>query len=142
VLANALLAQEINSGVNRAPALLDVGPITPSDCRLEVSLHLTLARIAERSGDLEREKQELSEALQKAQDLGLVGYVLEAKLEQAASEMRRSNTALATGEATRVLNESSDRGFLVLKAKAADFIRRARSPSPSESFPKKVPKTS
>ena len=141
VLANALLAQGSTSGMNRARALLDVGPITPGDCRIGVSLHLTLATIAERSGDLERERQELRDALQKAQDLGLVGYVLEARLEQAGAEMRRGNAASAAGEATQVLNESNDRGFLVLKAKAADLVRRAGNPSASGSFPKKVPKT-
>jgi tetratricopeptide (TPR) repeat protein len=125
VLANALLAEGSDSALKRARvAVQAVGPFAAKGCRIEVALRLTMTRIAGRSGDIKKHDEELHQALQTANDLGLTRFVLEATLEQAASALRSGQKGMALQEANQVLNQSNDRGLFVLKTQALELLRR------------------
>ena len=125
VLANALLAEGSDSALKRARvAVQAVGPFVAKGCRIEVALRLTMTRIAGRSGDIKKHDEELHQALQTANDLGLTRFVLEATLEQAASALRSGQKGMALQEANQVLNQSNDRGLFVLKTQALELLRR------------------
>jgi len=126
VLANAFMSQNSGSAVKSALAAVQgIDPSVVKDCRLAVGLRLTLARVAGLSGDLKKEAEQLQQAQQSAYSLGLAGYELEATLEQASVDLRSGKSAAASDVARQVIDQASERGLLVLKAKALELAQRA-----------------
>ena len=126
VLANAFIAQNSASALKSAVAAVQgIDPSAVKDCRLAVGLRLTLARVAGLSGDLKEETKQLGQAQQSAYSLGLTGYELEATLEQASVDLRSGKSAAASDVARQVVDQSSERGLLLLKTKALQLAQRA-----------------
>ncbi len=126
VLVNALLTEGSGSALNRARSIASsIDPFAVKDCRLGVALHLTLARIAGRSGDTTKHDEELHQVVQTAGDLGLTRYTLEATLEQAEMDLKSHQNTVALQLANQVLSQSSDHGLLLVRAKALDLVQRA-----------------
>jgi Tfp pilus assembly protein PilF len=128
VLANALVAEGKNSLLGRAKdAIADVSAIGPKDCRVGIAMALTLARIEGRSGNFEDQKETLNRALQKAHDLGLLGYVFEATLDEAEIDLRAGQLSVARDKAEQLISQSGTRGFRLMSAKASELVSRAKN---------------
>lgn len=128
VLANALLAGGKNGQLGRGKdALLDIPTIGAQDCRIEVGAGLALAGIEGRSGNINGQKENLGRALQRAHNLGLLGYVFEATLDQAEIDLHSGRSRAAREEAEQVATQAGNRGFGSLSAKAVGIVSRAKS---------------
>jgi tetratricopeptide (TPR) repeat protein len=127
VLANALLAQQKGAPLNRAKdAMMGLAAIKSKDCRVGVAAGLSLARIEGRSGNIDRQQEKLTEVLQKAHAMGLLGYELEATLDQAEADLRAGKSNSARDLAQQVVNQSGSRKFPLVKARASDLFNRAK----------------
>jgi hypothetical protein len=132
VLANALLSEGKNALLNRArDAVTGATAIGSKDCRVEVAAGLTLAKIDGRSRNIDGQRETLTNVLQKAHKLGLLGYVLEGTLDEAEMNLRKGQSSTALQKAEQVHTESSNRGFQLLTAKASNLISRAKVERPS-----------
>jgi tetratricopeptide (TPR) repeat protein len=128
VLANALLSQGKNALLNRSrDAVTGVASIGSKDCRVGVAAGLTLARIDGRSGNFDGQRETLTKVLQTAHNLGLLGYVFEATLDQAEMNLREGQSSAARQRAEEVQTESGNRGFQPLAERASSLIGRTKA---------------
>jgi ATP/maltotriose-dependent transcriptional regulator MalT len=127
-LANALLSQGKNALLNRSrDAVTGVASIGSKDCRVGVAAGLTLARIDGRSGNFDGQRETLTKVLQTAHNLGLLGYVFEATLDQAEMNLREGQSSAARQRAEEVQTESGNRGFQPLAERASSLIGRTKA---------------